>query len=38
MYYFFFLLLRDKKPYIDLGADYFDKLDTLTSSVTMCIS
>jgi transposase len=20
--------LRDKKPYTDLGADYFDKLDT----------
>jgi hypothetical protein len=21
-------VLRDKKPYTDLGADYFDKLDT----------
>jgi transposase len=21
-------VLRDKKPYSDLGADYFDKLDT----------
>jgi len=21
-------MLRDKKPYSDLGADYFDKLDT----------
>ena len=21
-------MLRDKKPYADLGADYFDKLDT----------
>jgi hypothetical protein len=22
-------ILRDKKPYADLGADYFDKLDTM---------
>jgi hypothetical protein len=21
-------ILRDKKPYVDLGANYFDKLDT----------